>query len=294
MPFNKGEYHHSDAIRKKISESNKGKNLGKHPSEETRKKMKEANKGRIPWNKGKKGTMKHTEESKQKSRDAKLGSKNPMYGRPVSEETRKKISDAEKGEKNYNYGKRGAECKNFGRKQSEEEKEKHRQLMLGKNNPMYGRPSWSNGLTKETDDRVKSISNKLKGRIFTKETRDKISKSREKFVGENHPRWLGGTSKNFIYGKEFISIITKKIRDRDGGKCVLCGGVDDNREPQVHHIDYNKYNNVENNLISLCVSCHAKTNVNRKYWEKLFKDWMIFIYPSVNIYNSPIYTIIRS
>jgi len=34
----------------------------------------------------------------------------------------------------------------------------------------------------------------------------------------------------------------------------------------VHHIDYDKMNSNEKNLISLCVSCHGKTNINRKHW----------------------------
>ena len=40
----------------------------------------------------------------------------------------------------------------------------------------------------------------------------------------------------------------------------------------IHHIDYNKQNSSINNLITLCNSCHAKTNANRKQWkEKLQK-----------------------
>lgn len=36
----------------------------------------------------------------------------------------------------------------------------------------------------------------------------------------------------------------------------------------VHHIDYDKKNNNPENLITLCHSCHAKTNSNREYWTK--------------------------
>jgi hypothetical protein len=34
----------------------------------------------------------------------------------------------------------------------------------------------------------------------------------------------------------------------------------------VHHIDYDKKNNVPLNLISLCKSCHSKTGYNRDNW----------------------------
>ena len=40
----------------------------------------------------------------------------------------------------------------------------------------------------------------------------------------------------------------------------------------VHHIDYNKKNNANNNLIPLCKHCHAKTNFKREEWETLFKN----------------------
>ena len=42
----------------------------------------------------------------------------------------------------------------------------------------------------------------------------------------------------------------------------------------IHHIDYNKLNNDEDNLISLCRKCHLKTNkkINRNYYYKYFKE----------------------
>jgi len=69
------------------------RNLGKTFSEETRSKMRESSKGKnknkIPWNKGKIGFVKHTQETLDKiSRSSKQ--------RIVSEETKKKISDNKK------------------------------------------------------------------------------------------------------------------------------------------------------------------------------------------------------
>ena len=69
------------------------RNLGKTFSEETRSRMKESSKGKnknkIPWNKGKVGFVKHTQETLDKiSRSSKQ--------RIVSEETKKKISDNKK------------------------------------------------------------------------------------------------------------------------------------------------------------------------------------------------------
>ena len=39
----------------------------------------------------------------------------------------------------------------------------------------------------------------------------------------------------------------------------------------IHHIDYNKKNNLLSNLISLCRVCHAQTNFKRKNWTDYFR-----------------------
>ena len=72
----------SEEVRKKISESLKGKQF----SEGTRRKLSDANKGK-----------KHTEEARKKISDAKKGKPAPNKGIPMSEEARKKMSDAKKG-----------------------------------------------------------------------------------------------------------------------------------------------------------------------------------------------------
>ena len=43
----------------------------------------------------------------------------------------------------------------------------------------------------------------------------------------------------------------------------------------IHHIDYNKKNCKEDNLISLCVHCHGLTNKNRNSWINYFKDLIL-------------------
>ena len=78
--------HHSEESKRKISESNKGKNKGKKLSEETRRKLSELQKGRVPWNKGKK----LSEETCIKLSESHKGNK-------LSEESRKKLSESHKG-----------------------------------------------------------------------------------------------------------------------------------------------------------------------------------------------------
>ena len=96
----------SEEVRKKISESLKGKTLseevrnkiseslkGKQFSEETRRKLSDANKGK---------TL--SEEVRKKMSDAKKGKPAPNKGIPMSEEARKKMSDAKKGKPAPNKG----------------------------------------------------------------------------------------------------------------------------------------------------------------------------------------------
>lgn len=90
-------------------------------------------------------------------------------------------------------------------------------------------------------------------------------KSFPQYSGENHPNWKGGTSSE-EYGKEFNQQLKNKIRQRDNYKCQECGLKGSNKNHIVHHIDYNKKNNDEDNLILLCNSCHSKTNFNRLFW----------------------------
>ena len=91
----------SEEVRNKISESLKGKqfseetrrklsdaNKGKHHSEETKKKISDAKKGKPPHNKG----IPMSEEARKKMSDAKKGKPSPKKGIPMSEEQKKKLS----------------------------------------------------------------------------------------------------------------------------------------------------------------------------------------------------------
>jgi len=81
---------------------------------------------------------------------------------------------------------------------------------------------------------------------------------------EDTPNWRGGLSFE-PYGIDFDDDLKDKIRARDNYKCQICESEGD-RKLDVHHIDYDKMNNKEDNLIALCRTCHCSTNGNRKYW----------------------------
>ena len=107
-----------------------------------------------------------------------------------------------------------------------------------------------------------------KGRIISKEIRDKISKTlKGKYTGSKCSSWKGGISSE-RYSVDWTDDLKRAIRKRDKYTCQVCGC-----EPAiyVHHIDYNKQNCNPGNLITLCCSCHIKTNFKRDYWKIYFE-----------------------
>lgn len=64
----------------------------------------------------------------------------------------------------------------------------------------------------------------------------------------------------------------KEIYARDNWCCQECG--DKCNKPKIiqcHHIDYNTGNNLSINLITLCRSCHAITNIDRNFFQWYFE-----------------------
>jgi 5-methylcytosine-specific restriction endonuclease McrA len=155
-----------------------------------------------------------------------------LIGIKRSDETRKKMSKAQKG-----------------KKLSEEHKRK-----IGEDSRRKGkRPPSRKGCTMSLEAR-KKISDSTKG----------IPHYNQR--GENSGSWKGGIS-YFPYSVDWTEDLKRVIRKRDNYTCRLCG-----KEPAicVHHIDYDKKNCNLDNLITLCESCHPKTNYNRDKWLEYF------------------------
>lgn len=151
---------------------------------------------------------------------------------------------------NWLYGSR--RCKSCARK--------------GKRHGMFGKPSAFKGkhhseITKE------KISEGNKNKVMTKEARRKMSLA------------AGGTGiphENNDYPIEYTNYLRQKIRKRDNYICQLCNITEEeylsiyNTVLDAHHIDYDKQNNLEENLICLCHKCNMKANKNRNYWFAYF------------------------
>ncbi len=115
--------------------------------------------------------------------------------------------------------------------------------------------------------------NGMYGKTRTKEVKEKIS---EKMSGENNPRWLGGIAR-LPYPFEFNKQLKEKIKQRDNFTCQLCGdfipkNISSKERLVIHHIDYNKKNSSEDNLITLCNLCNVSVNTKRNEWTKQFKE----------------------
>ena len=218
-------------------------------------------------------------ETIEKMRQAKLGAKNPNFGKHPSPETREKLRQA-----------------HLGTQHTPAAIEKIRQANLG-------RPSLRKG-THVSLETLRKMREVHMGHFVSDVTRKKIreynkktgkcppsrkgwqhsSTSIEKMklvqtgrkVGEKNPNWHGGISFE-EYSIAWTEDLKEAIRKRDKCTCQFCGKKQEDlseklqKKLHVHHIDYDKKNLDFKNLISLCRSCHSKTNYNREKWTGLLQ-----------------------
>lgn len=178
-------------------------NRGKHVTilDETRKKISIANTG--------------------KKRPDIVGEKNPMKNPIISKKVSIKLTGRKRGwtwnkglsgnpispnydsRLDYLFGERNPAKKSESRKKLSEK-------LSGENNPMFGKKGWNKGLTKETDQRVANVSEKLTGRVFTDEWRKNIGIS-----NKGKSAWNKGLTKDT---DERIAKGAKKISESTKGR----------------------------------------------------------------------------
>lgn len=97
---------------------------------------------------------------------------------------------------------------------------------------------------------------------------------------DKNPNWRKGISK-LPYSFKFTKKFKAQIRTRDNHECQNCSMTEEEhlivigRNLDVHHIDYDKKNCKENNLISLCQQCNLRANANRDYWKEYYNNKII-------------------
>jgi 5-methylcytosine-specific restriction endonuclease McrA len=117
--------------------------------------------------------------------------------------------------------------------------------------------------------------------IFGADKAEEIRKKHSRFGKDNH-NWKGG--KSFLpYSYEFNIEKKLTIKDRDGYICLLCGVEENivrdedtlNRGLTIHHIDYDRNNCDNNNLITLCKRCNSIANGDRDFWTKYYREVLL-------------------
>jgi len=106
----------------------------------------------------------------------------------------------------------------------------------------------------------------------------RCSKCNYKFyTGIRHHNYIKGEG-NKPYPLEFNDKLKSKIKERDDYICQKCYITEEQHitiygiKLSIHHIDYNKENCKEENLITLCNECNLRINFNRKYWTEYFRS----------------------
>lgn len=180
---------------------------------------------------------------------------------------------------------------NKGLKKTEEHKQKIGQANKGKkrteeqinsiSESHKGQIPWNKGIpqTEETRQKI-SVSNmgksRGKGKKFTEEHIQKLREASTGKTGELASNWQGGISDN-PYPQEFNKQLKNFILKRDNYICQNPNCEHKTNILDCHHIDYDKQNNSLDNFITLCDSCHMKTNGKnkRQYFTEYYKNILL-------------------
>lgn len=130
--------------------------------------------------------------------------------------------------------------------------------------------------SKDTE-RLKRLSDTLKGHPVSDETRYKLSLAKK---GNKCPSWRGG-AQAIKYPGVYTRRFRESIYNRDGYFCQNpeCGNGPSLAYLTVHHIDYNKWNNDPSNVLTLCFSCNCRANYDTDHWKAYYKGWMKEFHP---------------
>ena len=214
--------------------------------------------GGLIWNKG---LTNETDFRVKNNSDRRIGQKR-------TNETRKKQSEVKKGYKRTIESRKKQSQSNKGRKVSEETKQKIRLGNIGKI------VSEETKIKQAESQKGKHFgeNNSFYGKKHTEETRQLMKANHADLKGKNNPNWNNGSSFE-PYVPEFNKELKQFIKDRDFNTCQNPNCME-TKGLCIHHIDYDKKNNDPSNLITLCRSCHSKTNSieKREYFTEFYSE----------------------
>jgi len=193
----------------------------------------------------------------------------PSEGRIMSQEAKNHQSAVLKAKyasgeiKPWNKGTTGQYTDETRRRMSISSKNRFR---IKENHPRFGTHHTEESKRKMSENRKGVPSwNAGKTGVYTDDARRKMSLSH------------GGTGVPYEhkeYGPGFTEALKEAVRSRDNHMCDVCGKfeVDNGQKLDVHHIDYDKHNNVIENLVALCKPCHVRTLFDRNRWTAFFME----------------------
>lgn len=153
-----------------------------------------------------------------------------------------------------------------GLKQTLATAQKRSQALKGRIRPQSELQHASEGLKQyytNNPNKLTGKNNPFYGKKHTLETRQKIGQLQQgvampSTAEANHWNWKGGIARE-SYPYKFNNTLKTSIRKRDNFTCQLCGIHQNNchRNLDIHHINGDKLNCSDKNLISLCSKCHS-------------------------------------
>ena len=194
---------------------------------------------------------KHSKETKEKLSKLRTGEGNGMYKKHHSDEAKEKLSKAMKNRK-ITWG------------------DKISESLKGRVVPPEQRKKASKFMT----EHWKTHPNPFKGKHHSEETKEKLRKIHlGRYDGPKHPQWRGGITHDpycFSWPE-----IRKAIKERDNNTCQNPNCKTNSKDLTTHHINYIKEECEGTNLITLCRSCNAKANFNRKKYKIFYQNILI-------------------
>lgn len=105
-----------------------------------------------------------------------------------------------------------------------------------------------------------SVQNCYKDRIVTCSNFCKRLHRHNLWFNSNNPNWQDGRLR-IPYKNGFTFALKRLVKERDFNKCIQCNSKE---RLVVHHLDFEKFNHLINNLITLCRSCHSHIHYEKR------------------------------